>query len=224
MEVLQISEKRREVKNKGEKKRYTHLNAEFQRIARRDKKAFLSDQCKEIEENNRTEKTRDLFNKIRDTKGTFHAKMDSIKDRNGRDLTEAEDSMTRWQEYTKNGVIPDLEPEILQCEVKWAFGNTTTNKVSGGDGIPVELFQILKDDAMSVLHSICQQIWKTQQWPQDWKKSVFIPIPKKSNNKECSNYCTIALIPHAIKVMLKILQTRLQQYVNQELPGIQAGF
>ena len=151
------------------------VNADFQKIARRDKKAFLSDKCKEIEENNRMGKTRDLFKKIRDTKGTFHAKMDSIKDRNGMDLIEAEDIKKRWQENTDlykkdlhdpdnhDGVITDLEPDILECEVKWALGSITTNKASGGDGIPVELFQILKDDAVKVLHLICQQIWKTQQ-------------------------------------------------------------
>uniref|UniRef100_A0A4W2FFU3 RNA-directed DNA polymerase n=1 Tax=Bos indicus x Bos taurus TaxID=30522 RepID=A0A4W2FFU3_BOBOX len=183
-------------------------------------------------------KTRDLFKKIRDTEGTFHAKMSSIKDRNGMDLTEAEDIKKRWQEYTEellykkdlhdpdnhDGVIIDLEPDILECEVKWALESITTNKASGGDGIPVELFQILKDDAVKVLHSICQQIWKTQQWPRDWKRSIFIPIPKKGNAKECSNYHTIALISHASKVMLKILQARLQQYVNRELPDVQAGF
>ena len=121
-------------------------------------------------------------------------------------------------------MIIHLEPDILECEVKWTLGNITMNKASGGDGIPVELFQILKDDAVKVLHSICQQIWKTQQWPQDWKRSVFIPVPKKGNAKECSNYRTIALISHIIKVMLKIPQARLQQYVNQELPDVQAGF
>ena len=121
-------------------------------------------------------------------------------------------------------MITDLEPDILECEVKWALKSITTNKASGGDGIPVELFQILKDDAVKMLHSICQQIWKTQQWPQDWKRSVFIPIPKTGNAKECSNYCTIALISHASKVMLKILQGRLQQYVNHELQDVQAGF
>ena len=121
-------------------------------------------------------------------------------------------------------MITDLEPDILECEVKRALGSITANKASGGDGIPVELFQILNDDAVKVLHSICQQIWKTQQWPQDWKRSVFIPIPKKGSAKECSNYCTIALFSYARKVMLKILQTRLQQYVNQELPDVQAGF
>ena len=123
-----------------------------------------------------------------------------------------------------DGVITNLESSILECEVKWALGRITTSKASGGDGNPVELFQILKDAAVKVLHSICQQIWKTQQWPQDWKRSVFIPIPMKGNAKECSNYCTIALISHASKVMLKILQARLQQYVNHELPDVQAGF
>ena len=164
-EALQIAEKRREVKGKGEKERYTHLNAEFQRTARRDKKGFFSDQCKEIEENNRMGKTRDVFKKIGDTKGTFHAKMDSIKDRNGRDLTEAEDIKKRWQEYTEglykkdlhdqgnhDGVITHLEPDILECEVKWALESITTNKASGGDEFPTELFQILKDDPVKVLH------------------------------------------------------------------------
>ena len=159
------------MKGKGEKERYTHLNKEFQRTARRDKKAFLSDHCKEIEENNRMGKARDLFKKIRDTKGTFHAKTGIIKDRNGMNLTEAEDIKKRWQEYTKelykkdlhdpdnyNGVITHLEPDILECKVKWTLGSITTNKASGGDGIPVELFQILKDDAVKVLHSICQKI------------------------------------------------------------------
>ena len=163
------------MKGKGVKERYTHLNAEFQRIARRDKKAFLNDQCKEIEENKRMGKTRDCFKKIRDTKGTFHAKMGSIKDRNGTYLTEVEDIKKRWQEYTEelhkkdlhnpdnhDDVITHLEPDILECEVKWALESITMNKASGGDGIPVELFQILRDDAVKVLHSICQEIWKTQ--------------------------------------------------------------
>ena len=121
-------------------------------------------------------------------------------------------------------MIIHLEPDILECEVKWALGSITMNKASGGDGIPVELFQILKVDAVKVLHSICQQIWKTQQWPQDWKRSVFIPIPKKGNAQKCSNYCTIALIWHASKVMVNNLQARLQQYVNQKLPDVQGGF
>ena len=123
-----------------------------------------------------------------------------------------------------DGVVTPLELDILKCEVKWALGNITTNKASGGDGIPVELFQILKDDAVKVLHSLCQQIWKTRQWPQDWKRSVFIPIPKKGKDKECSNYHTIAILSYASKVMLKILQARLQQYVNRELSDVLAGF
>ena len=165
--------KRRDVKSKGEK---DLLNAEFQRIARRDKKAFLRDQCKEIDKNNRMGKTRDLFKKVRDTKGTFHAKIGSVKDRNGINLTEAEDIQKRWQEYTEelcrkdhnpdnhDAVITHLEPDILEYEVKWALGSITMNKASGGNGIRVELFKILKDDVVKVLHSICQQVWKTHQW------------------------------------------------------------
>ena len=146
------------------------------------------------------------------------------------DLTEAEDIKKRWQEYTEklykkdlhdpdnhDSMITHLEPDIVECEVKWALGSITTNKASGGDGILAELFQILTDDAVKVLHSICQQIWKTQQWPQDWKRSVFIPIPKKGNAKECSNYHIIALILHPSKVILKILQARLQQYMNFQM-------
>ena len=131
--------------------------------------------------------------------------------------------LTIWSD-NHDGGITHLEPDILECKVKWALESITMNKTSGGDGIPVELFQILKDDAVKVLHSICQQIWKMQQWPHDWKRSVFIPIPEKCNAKECSNYCTIMLISHASKVMLKILQARLQQYVNCELPDVQADF
>ena len=182
-------------------------------------------------------KTRDLLKKTEDIKEIFHARMGTIKDRNGKNLTEAEEIKKRWQEYTEelykkglndpdnyDGVVIHLEPDILECEVKRALGSITTNKARGGSGIPSELFQILKDDAVKVLNSICQQIWKTQQWPQDWKRSVFIPIPKKGNAKECSNYHTIALISHTSKAMLKILQAKLQQNVNQELPDVQAVF
>ena len=153
------------------------------------------------------------------------------------DLTGSGEIKKRWQEYTEelykkdlhdpdneDDVITHLEPDILECKVKWALGSITTNRTSGNDGIPVDLFQNLKDDAVKVVYSICQQIWNTQQWPQDWERSVFIPIPKKGNAKECSNYHTIALISHASQVMLKILQARLQQYVNLELPDVQAGF
>ena len=162
--------------------------------------------------------------------------MGTIKDKNGMDLTEAENIKKRWQEYTEelykkdlhdpgnhNDMITGLEPDILEYEAKWALGSIIMNRASGGDGIPVELFQILKDDAVKVLHSICQQIWKTQEWPQDWKRSVFIPIPKKGNPKECSNYHT-AFISHASKVMFKILQVRLQEYMNWELPDVQARY
>ena len=166
-ECLQIAEERREAKSKGERERYSQLNSESQRIARRDKKAFLNEQCKEIGRNNRMQQMRDLFKKIGDSKGTFHARMGTIKDRNGKDLTEAEEIKKRWQEYTEvykkglkdpdnyDGVVIHLEPDILECEVKWALGSITMNKASGDDGIPAELFQILKDDAVKVLHSIC---------------------------------------------------------------------
>ena len=153
------------------------------------------------------------------------------------DLTEAEDIKKRWQEYTEelyktdlndpdnhNGVITHLEPDILECEVKWALGSITMNKASGSDVIPAEVFQILKDDAVKAMHSICQQIWKTQQWLRDWKRSVFIPVPKKGNAKEYSNYHTIAFIVHASKAMLKTVQARIQLYVNRKLPDVQAGF
>ena len=171
-------------------------------------------------------KTRDLFKKIRDTKGTFHAKMGTIKDRNGMDLIKAEDIEKRWQENTEelykkdlhepddhDGVITHLEPDILECEVKWALGRITTNKASGGDGTPVELFQILKDNAVKVLHSICQQIWKTQQWPQDWKRSVSFQSQRRAMQImfKLLHNCTHL---HTSKVTLKILQARLQQSMN----------
>ena len=206
-EALQIAEKRQEAKGKGEKEQYAHLNADFQRTARRDKKAFLNDKCKEIEENSRIGKTRVMFKKIRDTKGTFHTKMGTIKDRNGMALTKAEDIKKRWQEYTQelykkdlhdpdnhDGVITHLEPDILECEVKWALRSITTNKASGGDGIPFELFQILTDDAVDMLHSICQQFGKLISGHRTGKGHFSFPILKKGNAKECSNYCTIALI------------------------------
>ena len=214
-EALQIAVKRREAKSKGEKERYSHLNAEFQRIARRDKKAFLSNQCKKIEENNRMGKTRDLFKKIRDTKGTFHAKMGSIKYRNGMDLTEAEYIKKRWQEYTvqkdlhdpgnHDGVITHLEPDILECEVRWALESITMKKASGGDGIPVELFQILKDDTVKVLHSIPANL-ENSAMATRLEKVSFHSNPKKGNPKECSNYHTIALISHAkIKIIKNLV-------------------
>ena len=177
-------------------------------------------------------KSRDLFKKIRDTKGAFHAKMGTVKDRNGMDLTKAEDIKKGWKQYIEelykkdlhdqdnhDDVLIHLEPDILECEVKWALGSITMNKTSGGDGIPVELFQILKDDAVKVLHSICHQIWTTQQWPQDWERSVFIPIPKKGNAKECSNYRTIALISHAGKIINNVMAYKILK--NNKLDFIQ---
>ena len=170
------------MKGKGERERYTELKAEFQRRARGDRKAFLTERCKEIAENNRMGKTRELFKKTGYIKRTFHARMDTTRDRSSTGLTEAEEIKTRRQEYTEelyrkglndpdnhDGVITHLEPDILGCKVKWALGSITMNKASGGDGIPAELFQILKDDAVKVLHTTCQQIWKTQQWPQGRK-------------------------------------------------------
>ena len=184
------------MKGKGKKERYSHLNAEFQRIARRDKKAFCSDQCKEIEEGNGMEKTRHLFQKIRDTKGNFHAKMGTIKDRNGMNITEAEYNSKRWQEYTEelykkdlhnpdnhDGVITHLEPDILGWEIKWALGSITMNKASGGDGILVELSQILKDDAVKVLHSICQKIWKLSSGPRTGKGQFSFQSQRKAMPK-----------------------------------------
>ena len=209
-EALQIAVKKRQMKGKGDQERYTNLNAEFERIARRDKKAFFSHQCRETGKQYDGKDQRSLQQHQR-YQGNISCQDGLDK---GQKWYEAED-IKKWQEYTEerykkdvhdpdnhDGMITNLEPDILECEVKWALGSITKNKGSGGDGIPVELFQILKDDAVNVLHSICQQIWKTQQWPQDWKRSVFIPIPKKGNVKECSNYHTIELISHVIKVML----------------------
>ena len=195
-EALQIAEKRREAKHKGEKERYTHLNSEFQRIARRDEKPFLSDQCKEIEENNRMGKTRHLFKKIRDTKRTFHAKMNTIKDRNALDLTEAEDIKMRWQEYTEelykidlhnpdnhDGVITHLELDILECKVKRALGSITMNKANGGDGIPVELFQILKDYAVKVGTQYARKFGKLSSGHRNGKGQFSFQFQRKAMPK-----------------------------------------
>ena len=222
-EALQIAVKRREVKSKGEKdkisekqrrkERYKHLNAEFQIIARRDKKAFFSYQCKEMEENSRMERLEISSRKLEIPREHFMQRfISSIKDRNGMDLTEAEDIKKRWQECTEelykkdlhdpdnhDGVITDLEPDILECEVKWALESITTNKASGGDGIPVELFQIQKDDAVKVLHSICQQIWKTQQWPQDWKRSVSFQSQRKAMPKNAQTTAQLHLSHTLVK-------------------------
>ncbi|XP_049789823.1 uncharacterized protein LOC126195306, partial [Schistocerca nitens] len=185
-------------------------------------------------------KTRDLYKKIRDIKGKLQAKIGMIKDRNGKDLSEAEDVKERWAEYVEDlykkelhndraptadvNVNLELEPDILESEIQWALENMADNKTSGHDEIPAELFKVTGKDAVKVLHSICQKIWITQQWSEDWKRLVFIPIPKKRSSKEFSDYRTIALISYASKVMLKILQNRLRQYLDRELPEEQAGF
>ena len=179
------------MKSKGEWERYIQLNAEFQGIARRDNKSFFNEQCLIREENNKKAKTRDLFRKIGNIKGAFHPKMGTIKDKNGRDIVNTEEIRKRWKEYTEelykrdlneldyyDGVISHAEPDILECKVKWALRSTAVNKASGCDEIPAELFKSLKEDATKVLHSLYQQVWKTQQWLQDWKRSILIPIPK----------------------------------------------
>ena len=205
-----------------ERESYIQLNIEFQKIARRDKKAFFDEQCLIIEGNNKRGKTRDLFRKTGNIKEEFHPKVGTIKGKNGRDQVDAEEIKKRWKESIKelykkdlnepdyyDGMVSHPEPDILECKVKWALRSTAVNKASGCDEISAELFKILKDDAIKVLHSLCQQIWKTQQWPQDWKRSILIAIPKKGSTKERANHQTIALISHASKVMLKILHARL---------------
>ena len=214
---LQIVEKRREANGKGERERYIHVNSEFQWRAKREKKVFFSEQGKEIEGKNRMGKTRDHFKKIRVTEGTFHAKMGTLKDRNSKNLIEAErlrrDGKNKHKNCTKKVLMTWItmmvwsltQSQILECEVKLALGSIAATKTSEGSGIPAELFQILKDDAVKMMHSVCQQIWKTVQWPQEWEESVIIPTSKKRNAKECPEYCTTVPISHASKVMLKIL-------------------
>ncbi|CAM4842093.1 unnamed protein product [Rotaria magnacalcarata] len=236
-DTLKIAEERRNAKGSEDKERFSRLNAEFQRRARRDREKHINDQCQQIEDNNRKGKTRDLFKKIDEIKRTFHAKIGTIKDKQGRDLMEKEDIKKRWRKYTEelykkdtqsidvnDGSTIELKPDILESEIKWALECIANNKAPSIDEIPAELFKILGDDAVKILLAICQQIWKTQQWPKDWKRSIYIPIPKKGSAKECSNYWTIALISHASKIMLKILQARLEQYITRELPDVQAGF
>ncbi|XP_062826436.1 uncharacterized protein LOC134296169 [Anolis carolinensis] len=226
-ETLEEAQERRKAKGNGDRGRYAQLNAQFQRLARRDKELFLNKQCMEVEEDNRIGRKRDLFQKIRNMGGKFQAKMGMIKNKDGKDLTEAEEIKKRWREYTEDlyrkdnniedsfdGVVSELEPDILRSEVEWALKSTANNKAAGDNGIPAELFKILKDDAVKVMHAICQQIWKTQEWPSDWKKSIYIPIPKKGNAKKCSSFRTVALISHASNIMLNILQGRLQQYME----------
>jgi len=185
-------------------------------LSRRDQKGFLNEQCKEIEENNRMGKTRDLFKKIRNMKGTFHARMGMIKDKNSKDLTEVAEIKKRWREHTEklykkglhdwdnhDGVVTHLEPDILECEVKWDLGSIITNKARGGDGIPAKLFKILKDDAVKVLHSVRQQIWKTQQWPWDWKRSVFIPVQRRATLKNVQSTRQLCSFPVLVRLCSK---------------------
>ena len=219
-EALPIAEKRREEKGKGENERYTQVNAEFQRLARRDKKAFLSEQCKEIEENDRMGKTSDLLKTIKDSKGTLHAKTGTIKDRNCKDLTKSLQEYTRLHKRGLNdldncsGVITHLEPDILECEVKQVLGSIAVYKTSGGDGISAEIFKILKDDALKCYTQYVNKYGKLSSGHWTGKKSVFIPIPKKGTAKECANYHTVALTSHGSKVIIKILQARFQHYMN----------
>uniref|UniRef100_A0A803SZA4 Reverse transcriptase domain-containing protein n=1 Tax=Anolis carolinensis TaxID=28377 RepID=A0A803SZA4_ANOCA len=189
----------------------------------------------EVEEDNRIGRTRDLFQKIRNMGDKFQAKMGMIKNKDDKDLMKAEEIKRSWRDYAEDlyrkgniedsfdGVVSELEPDILRSEVEWALRSIANNKAAGDDDIPAELFKNLKEDAVKVMHAICEQIWKTQEWPSDWKKTIYIPIPKKGNTKECSNFRTVVLISHAIKLMLKILQGRLQQYMERELPDVQAG-
>lgn len=238
VDALRIAEeRRRNAKGNGDKQEFSRLNGELQKMARRDKDKSMNDQCQEIEDDDRKEKTRDLFKKINQIKSTFYANAGTVKDKQGKDLTEKNYIKKRWSEYTEelykndtkttNGfddLITELEPDILDSEVKWALQNIGTNKAAGVDGIPIELFSILQDDAVNVLLAVCQQVWKTQQWPKDWRRSIYVSIPQKGNAKECSNYRTIALISHASKAMLKILQARMEQYMTRELSDVQAGF
>ena len=221
-EALKVAEERRKAKSNGDEIKFSQLDAEFQRIARRDKEKHMSERCKAIEESNRTGRTRDLFKKIGESKGKFKAKWNTVKDKYGNDLTEKEDIKKRWYEHTEElykkdssitdtfvGTAAELERDILESEVKWALESITKNKASGVDDIPIELLTVLRDDAVKVMLVLCQQIWRTQQWPKDWKRTIYIPIRKKGSAKDCSNYRTIALIPHASKIILKILQARI---------------
>ena len=236
-EALKVAEERRKAKDNGDEIKFYQLNAKFQKMARRDKEKYMKEQCREIEENNRKGRTRNLFKKIGEIKGKFQAKWNIIRDKHGKDLTEKEDIKKQWYEHTEElykkdssitdtfeGMTTELEPDILESEVKWALENTAGNKASGVDDISIELLKVLQDDAVKVMLALCQQIWKTQQWPKDWKRTIYIPIPKKGSAKDCSDYRTIALIPHASKIILKILQARIQQYMERELPDVQAGF
>ena len=235
--TLRIAKERREAKTNGNKQLFSKLNAEFKREVRKDKMRQIQNECKKIEEYNKKGRTRDLFKKIKELRGQFAARNGIILDRNGKQLSDAEEIKKRWEEYTEElyksdfnttqGLVDDdyeSEPDILESEVRWAIKTLANGKTPGQDEIPIELIKELKEDSIKVLTTLCRQIWKTRQWPSDWKKSIFIPIPKNGNAKDCSNYRTIALISHASKIMLKIIQRRLQPFLERELPDTQAGF
>ncbi|KAA3669964.1 uncharacterized protein DEA37_0012425 [Paragonimus westermani] len=235
--TLKIADERRNAKVKGDKENFSRLNAMFQREARNDKEIYMNLKCQKVEENNQKGNIRDFFKKINEIKTKFRTKIGTIKDNQGKDLTEMNDILNRWREYTEelyqknieseDAIIDlgmDLEPDILESEVEWALKSIAKNKAVGVDEIAIELILPLGDSAVKLLHSLCQQIWKRQAWPKDWTRSIFIPIPKKGSAKECENYRTIALISHTSKIMLKILQGRLEQYITRELPEVQAGF
>lgn len=237
--TLRIAQQRRAAKTKNDKQRFKHLNAEFQRKARKDRQKQLNKECMVIEENNKKGKTRDLLKKVREIKSNFTPRNATIANKEGTQINDGKQIKNRWKEYTEalykcddidtpihstNRDYYEIEPEILPSEVKWAMDTINKNKAPGIDGIPIELIQTLGEDSINTITTLCQQIWKKKQWPNDWKRSIFVPIPKKPNAKDCSNYRTIALIPHVSKIMLKIIQRRLQPYIERELPDVQAGF
>ena len=235
--AIRIAEERRKMKARKDVQGMRRLNADFQRQARKDKETYLNKECMEIEENNKIGRTRDLFKKIRDITGKFTPKIGVMKNRDGKDLVEEFEIKKRWKEYTEGLYMKDKniteiyqekeyneEPLVLESEVRWAVNELANRKSPGEDGLPIELFKAAGEEAIRVLTALCQQVWKKISWPKEWKRSVFIPIPKKGDAKECSNNRTIALIPHASKVLLKVLQKRLEPYIEREMPDEQAGF
>ncbi|CAF1396827.1 unnamed protein product [Adineta steineri] len=236
-DTLKVAEERRKEKSNNDRTTFSILNAKFQRMARRDKDIYMNQQCKEIEENNRKGRTRDLFKKVKEIKGNVQAKWSAIQDKHGNDLTEKEAIKKRWQEYTEelykkdpiitaiyNSAVTEPKLDILESEIKWALDNIAKNKAPRVDEISIALLKVLKDDAAKVMLPLCQKIWRTKQWSKDSKRSIYIPIPKKGSAKDCSNYRTIALISHDSKIILKMIQARIQQYMDRELPDVQAGF
>ncbi|CAF3391752.1 unnamed protein product [Rotaria socialis] len=235
--TLEIAKKRREAKANGNRQVITKLNADFQRAARKDKEKQIMQECEKVEEYNKKGMTRDLFKKIKYFRGQFIPRNGTLTDQNGKHLINGDEIKNKWKQYTEelykkeiNGTGNleldnyELEPDILESEVKFAIETLANGKAPGHDGIPIECFKAIKEDAVKILTKLCQQIWKTQKWPQDWKTSLLIPIPKNGNAKDCSNYRTIALISHASKIMLKIIQRRLEPFLEREMPVTQAGF